>query len=183
MEHDFPRAIYQRACSRIRPSAQPEREAIMNERPRKIPCFKRKTFVVFASVLTMLFSMSVAAVAATGGEIVKDVVRQIFRWADLSVSEEESAPGKTVCYTEEGQKITIVHQQNKTGEECAELIYHADQGWLGLKIGEEEKDITEELLSKGVYTEEYSAAGKRFRATVTGRPESAILETEAIDAE
>lgn len=184
MEHDFPREIYRRACGSIRPFAQPEKEDAMSGGPRKIPYLKRKTVVVFASVLTLLFSMSVAAVAATDGQIVKDVAHQLIIWAEgITVDEAASTPEETVGYTKDGVKITIVHGQEKAGGDRAELIYHADHGRLGLKIGEEETDITERLLADGVYTEEYSFEGERFRVTVTGQPENAVLAEERIDGE
>ena len=42
------------------------------------------------------------------------------------------------------------------------LVYHEDSGRLGLTVGEEEFDITEELQKNGTYTKEYSYDGKNY---------------------
>ena len=69
---------------------------------------------------------------------------------------------ETVTYTEDGTEIRVVHGYGENGEYYVTLVYDADSGRLGLTIGEEEFDITEELQRNGTYTKEYSYDGKEL---------------------
>ena len=74
----------------------------------------------------------------------------------------------------------MVHGYGENGEYYVTLVYHADSGRLGLTIGEEEFDITEELQRNGTYTKEYSYDGRNYKAIVTGTPQKAELTIEEI---
>ena len=58
------------------------------------------------------------------------------------------------------------------------LVYHEDSKSLGLAIGGQEIDITEELLEDGVYTTEYTYEGKTYGVTIQGELETAQMKVE-----
>ena len=181
MNKSFPKEKYQEICRGLQPSRESVREVITMKEPKKYSRIKRKTFVGAAACVTLIFSLSVGVVAATNGDIVQNATNQLIIWYEnLTIDKEASTPKETVTYTEDGTEIRVVHGYGENGEYYVTLVYHADSGRLGLTIGEEEFDITEELQRNGTYTKEYSYDGRNYKAVVTGTPEKAELATEEI---
>ena len=181
MNKSFPKEKYQEICRGLQPSRESVREVITMKEPKKYSRIKRKTFVGAAACVTLIFSLSVGVVAATNGDIVQNATNQLIIWYEnLTIDKEASTPKEIVTYTEDGTEIRVVHGYGENGEYYVTLVYHADSGRLGLTIGEEEFDITEELQKNGTYIREYSYDGKDYKAVVTGTPEKAELATEEI---
>ena len=103
-------------------------------------------------------------VAATNGDIVQNATNQLIIWYEnLTIDKEASTPkedSSPIQKTE--QKYVWYMDMEKTENVTVTLVYHADSGRLGLTIGEEEFDITEELQRNGTYTKEYSYDGKEL---------------------
>lgn len=177
----FPKEKYQEICRGLQPSRESVREVVTMKRPRKYSRIKRKTFVGAAACVTLIFSLSVGVVAATDGEIVQNVANQLVIWYEnLTIDKEASTPKETVAYAEDGTEIHVVHEYGENGEYYVTLVYHKDSGRLGLTVGEEEFDITEELQRDATYIKEYSYGGRKYKAIVTGTPQKAELAIEEI---
>ncbi|OUP48281.1 hypothetical protein [Lachnoclostridium sp. An181] len=177
MPDHFPKEQYKKACDMLTPSTAFTKEAICMIKPKKRSHFKSRTFVAFASVLILLFSVSIVSVAATNGEILKGVA---YFLDELVLDTKNSTPKEKVYHTEDGTNIHVVDGYGDNGEYYVTLISMEDSGRLHLKIGEVEKDITDELNEKGIYTEEYTYNGLDMKLTVTGDSENPILSTELI---
>ena len=169
MEDRFPEEEYRRVCSALKPSFQAEQEVVNMAEPGKRPWRKKKAFVTLAAVLALTLSVSIVSVAAT--EEVKDKVSVWFR--NLTLDEEASTQDHMVLRAEDGTYIAIDQD-----EQNPKLVYHEDSKSLGLAIGGQEIDITEELLEDGVYTTEYTYEGKTYGVTIQGELETAQMKVE-----
>lgn len=186
MRDKFPKENYKKACAQLKPSGQSVKEVIFMKKPGKHLWRRRKTFAGAAASAALICFLSVGVMAADTdiSEVAQAVAGQISMvFKNLTVDNGASAPYETVCYAEDGTKLSFIHGYGENGEFYVQLIYHEDQKRLGLKIGEEEEDITEVLSKNGSYTQEYTWEGKRCRLTVTGKPENAKLETEVLENE
>lgn len=178
MPDDFPKERYKKACDMLTPSTALTKEVIYMRIPKKRSHLKSRTFVAFASILVLLFSVSIVSVAATNGKIIEDIV---YFFDDLVLDAGQSTDHEKLYHTEDGTDIRVVDDYGENGEYYVTLIYMADSSELHLKIGEAEKNITEELDTNGIYTEEYTYDGQRMKVTVTGDSKNADLLTEEIE--
>lgn len=92
---------------------------------------------------------------------------------NLTLDEEASTQDHMVLRAEDGTYITIDQDERNP-----KLVYHEDSKSLGLAIGGQEIDITEELLEDGVYTTEYTYEGKTYGVTIQGELETAQMKVE-----
>lgn len=174
MEDRFPEEEYRRVCSALKPSFQAEQEVVNMAEPGKRPWRKKKAFVTLAAVLALTLSVSIVSVAATDGKIVEEVKDKVSLWfRNLTLDEEASTQDHMVLRAEDGMYIAIDQDERNP-----KLVYHEDSKSLGLAIGGQEIDITEELLEDGVYTTEYTYEGKTYGVTIQGELETAQMKVE-----
>ena len=56
------------------------------------------------------------------------------------------------------------------------MISHVDSGTLGLKVGEDETDITHELTEQGEVVAEYDKDGRSYQVRVFGTVDDPSME-------
>ena len=186
MDRGFPGDGYRRACSQLRPSARAVQEVMEmkeksdNDKEKKnIPWVRKKSFVTAAASVCLLVYLSAGTVAATDGQVVeaiKDGVKEIFLTIDKETLE-KSVEGKEISVsTQEGVNIRIIEGYGDDDQYYVTLISHVDSGTLGLKVGEDETDITHELAEQGEVVAEYDKDGRSYQVRVFGTVDDPSME-------
>lgn len=186
MDRGVPGDGYRRACSQLRPSARAVQEVMEmkeksdNDKEKKnIPWVRKKSFVTAAASVCLLVSLSAGTVAATDGQVVeaiKDGVKEIFLTIDKETLE-KSAEGKEISVsTQEGVNIRLIEGYGDDDQYYVTLISHVDSGTLGLKVGEDETDITHELAEQGEVVAEYDKDGRSYQVRVFGTVDDPSME-------
>lgn len=181
MRENFPQEEYKKMCGRLSPSQTSLEEILSVKKTGKAPKRRYRTLTGAAACVLLVCTMSVGA-AAADGDIISDMAAQVSVWfRGITIDNEASTPYETVAYTEDGTQISVVHGSGENGKYYVTLIYHEDSKRLGVKVGENETDITDQLIADGSYTQDYTYEGKSCRLTVTGPPENASLQTEVLE--
>lgn len=103
-------------------------------------------------------------------------VKEIFLTIDKETLE-KSAEGKEISVsTQEGVNIRLIEGYGDDDQYYVTLISHVDSGTLGLKVGEDETDITYELAEQGEVVAEYDKDGRSYQVRVFGTVDDPSME-------
>ena len=144
--------IYKMACTRLRPDQHAVNKVMQRKRAARRPA-RRKAVVLAA-----------ACIFADGK--VLQIGAGLEKKGDQYVIHMEEGTGTSREMTE-AEKLGV------------SVVRHEDQQTIGLVLGEEERDITEEIRRDGQYETIWEKDGKTYRIQVTdAEPEPNVTITE-----
>lgn len=163
---------YKTACGTLWPDTK-KVEALIKSKGSKKRMRHKKTAVLIAAC-TGIFACSIVGTAAA-----EHFQIRIFADGKIiqSAAEMEKKEDGYMIHVKEGKKT---EREMSIAEELGVyVITHADHDKVGLVLGENEIDITDDLQETGEYKEMWENEGKTYLVEVTdGSPEPTVTVTE-----
>lgn len=164
--------IYKMACTRLRPDQHAVNKVMQRKRAARRPA--RRKAVVLAAACIGMFACSIVGTAAARQF-------QVEFFADGKVLQIgaglEKKGDQYVIHMEEGTRTS--REMTEAEKLGVSVVRHEDQQTIGLVLGEEERDITEEIRRDGQYETIWEKDGKTYRIQVTDAgPEPNVTITE-----
>ena len=166
---------YKRACAKLLPGQQAVNEVIQMKPVRQARRrLMHKKAVALAAACMGIFACSIVGTAAARHFQVEFFVDG--KVLQIGATMEQDSDGYVIHMDEKEQG-----QRDMTLAELLgiSVVHHADKNTVGLVLGEEERDITEELRTHGSYQPAWEQDGKTYVIRVTGGETSpAVTVTE-----
>ena len=164
--------IYKMACIRLRPDQHAVNKVMLRKRAARRPA--RRKAVVLAAACIGMFACSIVGTAAARQFQVEFFVDGKVLQIGAGL---EKKGDQYVIHMEEGTRTS--REMTEAEKLGVSVVRHEDQQTIGLVLGEEERDITEEIRRDGQYETIWEKDGKTYRIQVTdAEPEPNVTITE-----